>query len=626
MKNLNLTLCLTLVVLTATINAVQAQWSLTGNAGTNPASNFIGTLDNKALKVKTNNQVRLYITANGKIGIGTSSPLFKLDVNGNMNLAKDSGLYINATRAFHTRGGVNVFAGYHSGNAITTGYGNSGFGENALLADTSGFGNSAFGYNSLSANSSGNGNTAIGAAALTSNTTGHDNTVVGRSSLAGLVNGSNNTIMGSNSVYSLMSGSNNVAMGAGTAQSLTSGMSNTFIGSGTAANIASGNNCVLLGAYASLTDNLTNAVAIGAGSKVSQSNSMVLGDTSNIKVGIGSTLPAARLHVDYNSSGSSPQLLLREQGADYARIHFQNTQTGNYWALAGLANATPSSARMNFFNSGFGDVMVMTGNGNVGIGNITPAFQLEVATNSAAKPGSSAWTVSSDARLKTDVREFTDGLSVLEKIHPVRFRYNGEAHTPINEEFVGTLAQELREAAPYMIKPFVNTDEKTGKQTEYLGVDYGAMDFILINSVLELKQEVDRKEEQIRKQQQEMDDLRKLVLAIREDMNHCCERTAATGKAQLPAIGVADPRPASLEQNLPNPFHDRTSFYGYIPAGSGHAELIITSSDGKEIRSTVIAATGDFQYEYNHASGPGMYTATLIIDGRIIKSRQMVIR
>jgi hypothetical protein len=33
----------------------QSQWSLTGNAGTNSAVNFIGTKDTQALVFKTNN-------------------------------------------------------------------------------------------------------------------------------------------------------------------------------------------------------------------------------------------------------------------------------------------------------------------------------------------------------------------------------------------------------------------------------------------------------------------------------------------------------------------------------------------------------------------------------------------
>src|SRR5690242_4979780 len=57
-------------------------WSLTGNAGTNPAVNFIGTTDNKTLKLRTNNQVRMVVTGNGKFGFGNASPVSKIDILG----------------------------------------------------------------------------------------------------------------------------------------------------------------------------------------------------------------------------------------------------------------------------------------------------------------------------------------------------------------------------------------------------------------------------------------------------------------------------------------------------------------------------------------------------------------
>lgn len=63
--------------------AVQAQnWSLTGNAGTDPATNFIGTTDSKVFKIKTNNQVRMYFKTNGDVGVGTSTPTSKFHVSG----------------------------------------------------------------------------------------------------------------------------------------------------------------------------------------------------------------------------------------------------------------------------------------------------------------------------------------------------------------------------------------------------------------------------------------------------------------------------------------------------------------------------------------------------------------
>lgn len=49
-------------------------WSLTGNAGTNPATNFIGTTDANPVVIKTGNTEKLRVTASGQVGIGTATP------------------------------------------------------------------------------------------------------------------------------------------------------------------------------------------------------------------------------------------------------------------------------------------------------------------------------------------------------------------------------------------------------------------------------------------------------------------------------------------------------------------------------------------------------------------------
>jgi hypothetical protein len=49
-------------------------WNLTGNAGTNPATNFLGTKDSKPLSVQP---------GTGNVGIGTKTPSGKLEVHGN---------------------------------------------------------------------------------------------------------------------------------------------------------------------------------------------------------------------------------------------------------------------------------------------------------------------------------------------------------------------------------------------------------------------------------------------------------------------------------------------------------------------------------------------------------------
>lgn len=155
-------------------------------------------------------------------------------------------------------------------------------------------------------------------------------------------------------------------------------------------------------------------------------------------------------------------------------------------------------------------IFTMNRGGNVGLGDTTPSYQLELSQNSAAKPTSSAWTVPSDRRLKDEVGSFNDGLNVVMAIRPVMFKYNGKLGLPTEEVGIGTIAQELKEIAPYMVKTTIEQSSQKigdidyngntvmpGDPTEYLCVDYGAMNFVLINAIKEQQAQIDALKKEI---------------------------------------------------------------------------------------------------------------------------------
>jgi hypothetical protein len=134
-------------------------------------------------------------------------------------------------------------------------------------------------------------------------------------------------------------------------------------------------------------------------------------------------------------------------------------------------------------NGGSSPLYFQATGGDVGIGQQNaPAYKLEV-NGSAGKPGGGIWSAPSDQRLKQDIQPYTDGLSSLVQINPVTFHYSpGSGYDPA-PEYVGVIAQELNEVAPYMVSesPKVLEDGSTG----YLQVDMSATMFMLINAVKE---------------------------------------------------------------------------------------------------------------------------------------------
>ncbi len=137
--------------------------------------------------------------------------------------------------------------------------------------------------------------------------------------------------------------------------------------------------------------------------------------------------------------------------------------------------------RFASFTNGFSERMRIDSTGKVGIGTGSPTALLSV-NGGADKPGGGSWGTFSDARLKENVQEYTDGLSALLKIKPVTYHYNAASGFDTKPAYVGVIAQQLKEVAPYMVSQVTRSNDK---QT-YLQVDNSAMTYMLINAVKEM--------------------------------------------------------------------------------------------------------------------------------------------
>ena len=188
----------------------------------------------------------IYNNNTGNIGIGTTTPAAKLDVNGD---ALINGITIGRGAG---NSDVNIAVGKFALYSNTTGGNNTAFGTQALFTNTAGYLNAAMGYNALISNTTGNFNTAIGNFALKSNTTGSYNTGIGLQAL-----------------YSNTTGFYNTAIGLSALFSNTTGSSNTTIG--TYSDVA--------------TPSLTMATAIGYGATVDAPYKVRIGNTSISSIG-----------------------------------------------------------------------------------------------------------------------------------------------------------------------------------------------------------------------------------------------------------------------------------------------------------------------------------------------------
>jgi len=231
----------------------------------------------------------------------------------------------------------------------------------------------------------------------------------------------------------------------------------------------------------------------------------------------GNTASSDLVATANNGSGSSVyvDLGINSQGYSNGASNILNGSNVAYLYAHGrdfkIGNGTPNRDLIFFTNPNGGTLGTNTANGiermriteagNVGIGENNPGYLLTLGSNSAAKPGSNAWTVTSDRRLKKDIKPFSDGLQVLTNIKPVWYQYNGLGGMPNDgKNYVGIIAQDMQLVAPYTIGTFKDSETNT----EYLNYDSNAVTYILINSVKEQQAEIDALKKQLEEQNQRL--------------------------------------------------------------------------------------------------------------------------
>lgn len=229
------------IILLAAVAGIQASaqsWNLTGNSGTNPTTNFIGTTDNQSLILKTNNAEKMRITPEGRFifhGVTTAGQLWdkNLFFGGGMDQTTSTNNAVFGMGALTqlTEGGGNTAVGTNAMSIFTNGIMNVAIGFNSMRSSISGNYNTALGMNALETFKTGDFNIAIGQAAIASGSlTGNYNIALGVSALRYINSGNYNTILGGESFRSIVNGSHNINIGHSNAKLITSGNNNIIIG------------------------------------------------------------------------------------------------------------------------------------------------------------------------------------------------------------------------------------------------------------------------------------------------------------------------------------------------------------------------------------------------------------
>jgi trimeric autotransporter adhesin len=307
-------------------NADTLAWKRNGNSGTNPATHFIGNIDDQPLSFRQNNEWL------GKWNAATA----------------------------------NYFIGTGAGENITTTE-NIAIGDSALAKSASATGTTAIGHYSLKENTSGNYNVAAGHMSLLTNTTGSANTAYGTWTLRSNIGASANTAIGASAMYFNTAGANNTAVGFHAVFENNTGNSNTGVGYEALESNQTGNNNVALG-FRSLYSNLFgySNVAIGREAlrmNLTNNNLVAIGDSALYNNGSGSSNTAVGSKSLYtNTTGTY------NTGTGFQSLYQNSTGTNNT-AMGSHALTLNSTGSANTAVGSFSLSSLTGSNYNVAVGD-----------------------------------------------------------------------------------------------------------------------------------------------------------------------------------------------------------------------------------------------------------------
>lgn len=211
-------------------------------------------------------------------------------------------------------------------------------------------------------------------------------------------------------------------------------------------------------------------------------------------VGIGTATPAVPLEI--KGSGAAVRLTESPSGnATYFQMDTTSETGGKLWRFGYTGAAT--FTKFSFLNQTDNvNGPVFDASGNVGIGTTTPAYSLQIGTDSAGKPGvGGLWTVVSDQRVKTDIMDIPNALSIICKLHVRQFHYKPEASKifgidPTELQY-GFIAQEYESVFPKDVSIHGDLDLGSEIIKDVKEVNTGQTSALALKAIQELSQYVD---------------------------------------------------------------------------------------------------------------------------------------
>ncbi|HEX8515912.1 MAG TPA: tail fiber domain-containing protein [Bacteroidia bacterium] len=245
----------------------------------------------------------------------------------------------------------------------------------------------------------------------------------------------------------------------------------------------------------------------------------------------------------------------------------------------------------------------------------------------------------SDASLKDSIQSISNALEIIQQLNPKTFEFRHTSFPSMNLPKglqYGLIAQEVETVLPALvtnnIQPAVydTLGAVVTPEVSFKGLEYQQLIPILLKGMKEQQSKIDSLDQVNNTQDSINTALQNQLTAISEMITSCCNTNHSMlqnnpGSVIGLEVELKDGQSIVLEQNVPNPFAEQTTISYFLPENTSKAQILFYNSQGKLIQSTELIQKGRGQLNvFASDLTNGIYTYTLVVDGKIIGTKKMV--
>lgn len=305
--------------------------------------------------------------------------------------------------------------------------------------------------------------------------------------------------------------------------------------------------------------------------------------------------------------------------------------------LASIANYGGSfTASSSTGNTAYGIYAEASGTG----ANYAGYFNGDVYINGGATSGT-GYVIASDQNLKTHIEPISNALSTINHIEAKSFYYdtlNTNNLKLSSKKQYGVIAQQVETVLPELVSATTKPADidTTGviihPAYTFKAVNYNAFIGLLIKGMQEQQAKIDSVMNDNHRQDSINTSLQNQLNTLSGIINTCCNNrsmqlnnsnTAPSGTSI--DVDLKDVHSIVLDQNVPNPFAEQTTISYFLPDNITRAQMFFYNAQGRLIQTVELKEKGKGQLNvFANDLTNGIYTYTLIVDGKIFGTKKMV--